>query len=148
VAAAATDTNLPSVILHASCVAVNKRALLIRGASGTGKSALAMQMMALGADLVADDRTELTSENEQIIARCPPAISGLIEARGVGILRANASEQARIVAVLDLDQTETDRLPPIREVEILGQMLPLYYIYDIPSFAGAMMQLLQFGRHA
>ena len=61
------------VLLHASCVAVKGRALLITGPSGTGKSALALQMMALGADLVADDQTLLQPRAGKLIATAPPA---------------------------------------------------------------------------
>ena len=51
-------------IVHASCVARDGRAVLIRGASGSGKSGLALQLMALGAGLVADDRTRLWREGD------------------------------------------------------------------------------------
>ena len=76
------------VLLHASCVAISGRGVLIIGPSGSGKSALALQLMAFGASLVADDQTELTVQGGTLIARCPPTMSGLIEARGLGILRA------------------------------------------------------------
>ena len=48
------------MILHATCVAVDGRGLLILGPSGSGKSALALQLIALGAQLVADDRTRVS----------------------------------------------------------------------------------------
>lgn len=95
------------------------------GPSGSGKSSLALQLMAMGADLVADDRTEITVENACAIARCPTAIHGLIEARGVGILRAIAVKQAGISLVVDLGQSETDRLPPRRYVSIAGVQIEL-----------------------
>jgi len=80
--------------LHASCVALQDKGLLILGPSGSGKSALALQLMALGAVLVADDYTDLVRCDDRVIARCPAALRGLIEARGIGILRADTVAQA------------------------------------------------------
>ena len=78
-----------SEILHASCVAVEGRGILVLGPSGAGKSALAIRLIALGAGLVSDDRTLVVAEAGQLTATCPnPAMQGLIEARGLGILRA------------------------------------------------------------
>lgn len=42
--------------LHASAVALGPRGLLILGAAGAGKTTLALALVALGAELVADDR--------------------------------------------------------------------------------------------
>lgn len=115
-----------SLILHASCVALGGRGLLITGPSGAGKSALALQLMALGARLVSDDRTEVTVGPQGLLARCPaPAIRGLIEARGVGLLRADPVEEAQVALVADLAQVEDQRLPPRRGITILGCRLPL-----------------------
>ena len=63
-------------ILHASCVAIQGRAVLIIGASGRGKSGLALQLMAFGAKLVSDDRTEVVLEQGKLIARAPATIGG------------------------------------------------------------------------
>lgn len=113
------------MILHASCVAVQDHGLLILGASGAGKSALALSLMAFGADMVSDDRTEIWSEHDRLFARPVATIKGLIEARGVGILRAPCLNCAEITLVVDLGQTETERLPPFRNVTLLGLQLPL-----------------------
>lgn len=114
------------LILHASCVAHCGRGLLILGASGAGKSSLAIRMIALGARLVSDDRTALQASGGQLIARCPaPAIHGLIESRGLGLLRLPALDSIPLALALDLDQTEPDRLPPLRHSRWLGLTLPL-----------------------
>ncbi len=120
-----------NLILHASCVAVHDKGVLILGASGAGKSSLALQLIALGASLVADDRTEITVENGMAIARSPQPIHGLIEARGIGILRLSALPQAKLSLVVDLDQNETDRLPPRRHVSIAG--IPIDLVLGPPS---------------
>ncbi len=141
------ETDLPETC-HASCVAHGGKAVLIRGASGSGKSALALRLMALGATLVADDRTELTLEDGAVIARCPPAIRGMIEARFVGLLSAKALDCAPVHLVIDLDRAETDRLPPKRNTVLLGQSCPLLYRVDADHFPAAVIQMLAQGRKA
>jgi len=70
-------------LIHATTVAWQGRGALIIGNSGSGKSALALHMMALGCDLIADDQTLLERSMNQITARCPTVIQGQIEARGL-----------------------------------------------------------------
>ena len=137
-----------TMILHASCVALNGRGLLIMGPSGSGKSSLALQVMALGAELVADDRTEVSSDGVTLVARCPATIAGLIEARGVGNLHADPVESALIALVVDLSQLETDRLPPRRRVTLLGCEVDLVLRLQDGHFPQALMLYLAHGRHA
>ena len=111
--------------LHASCVAWGSRAVVIVGPSGSGKSALALHLMAFGCALVADDQTEVWAQADRLFAKSPAALHGMIEARGVGILRAEPVPQAESALVVDLGQTETHRLPPLRHVTLLGQTRPL-----------------------
>jgi HPr kinase/phosphorylase len=135
-------------ILHASCVAVEGRGLLILGPSGAGKSALALQLIALGARLVADDQTELTASAGRLTARCPASIRGLIEARGVGILRAPPLDSAEIALVADLGQTEDQRLPPRRTITILGCETNLVLHPQNDHFPAALLLYLRHGRQA
>jgi HPr kinase/phosphorylase len=134
--------------LHASCVALGERGLLILGPSGSGKSALALRLMALGAALVADDQCLLSREGESLIARCPPQLSGLIEARFVGLLRARPQEQARIALVVDLAQHESARLPPRRIVTLHGVTLDLVLGAQSDHFPAALLCYLAGGRAA
>lgn len=106
--------------LHASTVAVDGRGVCITGPSGAGKSELALALMAYGAQLVADDITWIKPAASGLVAHCPPAISGRIEARCVGILNACAAPPAPLALIVDLGRTETDRLPPRRHVTLLG----------------------------
>lgn len=130
-------------ILHASCVAWQGRGVLILGRSGAGKSALALQLMAYGADLVADDRTELHGEDDVLAATPPATIAGLIEARGVGLLRVPFVPQAEVALVVDLDQTETNRLPPDRQISLLGISRPLVLSVPQPHFPAAILCYLK-----
>jgi HPr kinase/phosphorylase len=134
--------------MHASCVAVSGRGLLIIGPSGSGKSALALHLLALGAELVADDQTELTLQDNSVIARCPPALLGLIEARGVGILTAPALAETPITLVADLSQPEPDRLPPYRKTLILGQEVDLVLAQGNPHFPSSVLRYLMGSRQA
>ncbi|MFT3690611.1 HPr kinase/phosphorylase [Paenirhodobacter sp.] len=135
--------------IHATAVALNPgRAVLILGAAGAGKSELALRLMAYGARLVADDRVDLTARDGEVWARAPATISGMIEMRGVGILRADPLPSARIVLVVDLDRTETERLPPQRVHELLGVRLPLVLRLQRGHLDVAVLQWLKGGRVA
>lgn len=135
-----TDAGLT---LHASCVAWLGRGVLIIGPSGSGKSALALSLMAYGATLIADDRTMLTRRGADILATCPPTIAGLIEARGVGILSLPAQETARIALVVDMSQTETMRLPEKHSHSVLDIRLACLHKVDAPYFPAAVLAYLR-----
>lgn len=135
-------------LLHASCVSDGGRAVLICGASGRGKSGLALQLMAYGAQLVADDQTVVRLKGAQLLASSPDTTSGLIEARGVGILRAVPMKNVPLELLVNLDQVEGQRLPHPRDVRILGQVLPMISKVDAPYFAAAVLQFLRHGRNA
>jgi HPr kinase/phosphorylase len=111
--------------IHASCVAAAGRGLLILGRPGAGKSTMALGLVALGAALVADDRVSLRREGDGVLASAPPRLRGLIEARGVGVLRLPHAAEAPLALALDLDATETARIPPRRSMGLLGVSIPL-----------------------
>lgn len=132
-------------VLHASAVAVEGRGLLITGGSGSGKSTLAIRLMALGANLVADDKVILAvTPDGAVRMSCPGATRGLIEARGVGLIRAEASD-ATAVAVVDMDRTEDARLPAPRSIAIQGRDLPLIRRVESPAFADILLLYLRGG---
>lgn len=132
--------------IHATCVAVDGRGILIIGPSSCGKSSLALQLIALGAELVSDDRTILTEVDGKLIATAPDTIKGLIEARGIGILNATFAPEADLSVVVDLDKFETERIPIEREVTILGIELPLLHRVEGLHFAAGVLQFVRGGR--
>ncbi len=133
-------------LLHATTIAVDDRAVLIRGASGSGKSGLALQLMAYGADLVADDRTHVWVQDGHVMADVPQTISGQIEARGVGVLETPPTGPRQVKLVVDLDLTETERLPPIRETHLLEVALPVIGKTGVAHFPAAILLYLKHGR--
>ncbi len=134
--------------LHASCIALGDAGLLILGPSGAGKSALALTLMAHGADLIADDRTLIRADDGQLIASAPDTLQGLIEARGLGLLRAPHRAEARLSLAIDLGQTEPDRLPPLRHITVQGIDLPLVLTPPHPHFPFAILCYLKGSRFA
>ncbi len=135
-----------TLTLHATTVAVEGRGILITGPAGAGKSSLALALMALGARLVADDQTILTAEGAALVATCPPSLHGMIEARGIGILRADAVERAVVTVAVDMGQTETERLPEHRDVTYLGRMVPLVLGQRLAHFPSAPLHYVRAGR--
>lgn len=134
------------VTLHASCVAVDGRGVLVTGPSGSGKSSLSLALMAYGARLVADDRVTLSLRDGALWATCPPAISGMIEARGIGILGAEPLEGVAVAVAVDLGQVEGERLPPLRHVTYLGRTVALVLGQRGPHFPAALLHYVRAGR--
>lgn len=134
--------------IHASAVSLQGQGVLILGPSGSGKSTLALELLSLGAQLIADDRVLLHREGDSVIASCPETLRGLIEARGIGILNAEVAEPTRVALVVDLGQAEPDRLPPLRHTHICEVAVPLVLGAGRGHLGVSLRQLLLFGRSA
>jgi HPr kinase/phosphorylase len=107
--------------VHGTCVEIDGLGVLLRGPSGSGKSDLALRLIDGGARLVADDRVDLTTEGATLVARAPATIHGMLEVRGVGLVRLPALDSARIAMVVDLvDDEAVDRLPEAVVCTLLG----------------------------
>lgn len=133
-------------VQHGTAVARNGRAVLILGASGSGKSRLALRLLAYGADLLADDAVDLTQTPEGIMLTCPENIKGMIEARGVGLLKMSAINKAKLVFVVDLDKTADARLPTPRWASFCGVEFPLICGKDHPDLGAILWCLLGGGQ--
>lgn len=135
-----------TINLHASVAALDGRGALILGASGAGKSGLALRLMAFGARLVADDRTLVRRGPAGLVATAPAALSGLIEARGVGLLRAEPLAEALLAFAVDLDSAPEARMPHPREITLLDIQLELISGRDVPNLDATLIQLLRCGK--
>ena len=135
-----------STVLHGSVVAFGGRGILILGASGAGKSALALALLGRGAALVADDRVHLARRGTALVARAPEAIAGLIEARGVGILRLPAQSEAVVTLAVDLDRAPEARMPQGVTIPCLGVDLELISGRGIPNLDLLLSFFVQNGR--
>jgi serine kinase of HPr protein (carbohydrate metabolism regulator) len=120
-----------SPTVHASAVLAGARAVLIRGASGTGKSRLAIALLQAAqagslpfARLVGDDRVHLEAHHERLLVRPAAALAGLIEVRGLGIRQLDHEPVAMVGLVVDLAADDAERLPAAQDTIIAGVRLP------------------------
>ncbi|QDC11056.1 serine kinase [Oceanicola sp. D3] len=130
---------------HATAVAIGDRGAMMIGPSGAGKSALAVELISRGAKLVGDDRLMLSAAGGVLTARPRPGFEGRIECRGVGLLTVPAVPQAKIDLVIDVGREERDRLPPPREILILGCSLPLLHRAAGAQFPAAVLLMMSGG---
>jgi len=112
---------------HCTCITINKTGIMIEGASGTGKTSLALGVMeaaqnrGVEAKLVCDDQAMITARDNALWARVPESIVGKVELHGFGIVDVTHIEQCRIDLVCKLvDQDKITRLPQRRECTLLG----------------------------
>lgn len=107
--------------IHGTCVSLGTTGVLIRGASGAGKSDLALRLIDRGARLVSDDYCEVQSEEGAIFLAPPASIAGRIEVRGLGILRLAHLPRARLGLIVDLAPASAiERLPEKTSENLAG----------------------------
>jgi serine kinase of HPr protein (carbohydrate metabolism regulator) len=132
---------LSSETHHASTVAVDGRAVLITGPSGSGKSDLALRLLDRGFTLVSDDQTIVRREGSKLIASAPPNIAGKLEIRGVGIVEMDTVKDVPVALVVQLT-SEIERLPDERrERPVLGIKLPLVSVDALTASAASKVAL-------
>ena len=134
-------SRLSSENLHASTVALDGRAVLISGPSGSGKSDLALRMLDRGFRLVSDDRTIIRKEGAKLIASAPETIKGKMEIRGLGIFDIEHVTDVPIALVVEL-RSDIERLPDdSRERLILGVGIPLVCVDAMTASAPSKVAL-------
>jgi serine kinase of HPr protein (carbohydrate metabolism regulator) len=101
--------------IHATALVLGHRGILIRGPSGSGKSSLALSLLqstgGTFSRLVGDDRIYLEAAHGRLLMRPPMALQGLIEIRGIGIVRMPFEPVAVAHLVVDIAASDVQRLP-------------------------------------
>jgi HPr kinase/phosphorylase len=135
-------------LVHATCIALDGRGVLIRGPSGSGKSDLALRCLAVPANgliehaaaLVADDYVALECVADRLIARAPPALRHKLEVRGQGIVTVASIESAEIVLIAELVSASEaiERLPdPVVLDRVCGKLIPVLRLHSFEASAAA-----------
>ena len=132
--------------IHATCVAIAGRAILIAGASGRGKSDLALRLIDRGAALVSDDYTLVNVAEGRLLASAPERIAGKIEVRGLGIVEYPALRDVPVCLIADLD-APVDRLPDPMFRRLCGLDIPWIALSALEASAPIKLEgaLLRFG---
>lgn len=122
---AAKNSDIEAVFIHGAAVRLDGKGVLLLGPSASGKSDLALRLIDAGASLIADDQVRLEVRNDRLHAGPHDRLKGLINLRGIGILRLPFEEGLLDLAV-DLISPEglSDPLPPPKTASWLGVDLP------------------------
>lgn len=128
--------------LHATCVMIGDRAVLITGPSGSGKSDLALRLIDRGATLVSDDYTIVHARDDALFASAPTTITGLIEVRGVGLVPMPFANNVRVALLVTLSD-EVARFPEDdRTCVIAGIVIAKYDISAFEASAPVKVELI------
>lgn len=130
------------LLVHATCIDVAGAGVLLRGPSGSGKSDLALRLIDEGAVLVADDQVKLHRDGAGLSATAPPVLAGLLEVRGLGLMRLPVALSCPVRLVIDLEPVaEIERLPSEQSCDYLGVCLPLFRLAPFEASAVAKVRL-------
>jgi serine kinase of HPr protein (carbohydrate metabolism regulator) len=132
---------LSSETLHASTVALDGRAVLICGPSGSGKSDLALRLLDRGFTLVSDDQTIVRKDDGRLLASAPPTIHGKLEIRGIGIVEMETVSDVPVALIVELT-SDIQRLPDdSRERLVLDVNVPLISVDALTASAPSKVAL-------
>ncbi len=135
------NIRLSSETIHASSVAIDGRAVLITGPSGSGKSDLTLRLLDRGFSLVSDDQTLVKKTVTRLTASAPPTIRGKLEIRGVGIVEMEQIDDQPVALVVELT-SDIQRLPDdSRERPIMGVPVPLISVDAMSASAASKVAL-------
>ena len=129
--------------MHATCVDINGSGVLIVGRSGSGKSSLAINLLALGSKLVADDQCELVKKNNRYRILKPASLPNSIEIRGIGLVSVPTVVETTLDWVVNMDEAETERMPDLRFTKIGDYRVPTVFGKNMDELASRIYVLVR-----
>ena len=114
----ATSDDSRQETVHATAVAIAGAGVLIRGASGSGKSDLALRLIDRGAKLISDDQVDIVRAGKDLLLSPPPRLGGKLEVRSLGICECDYLSGVTLQMIVDL-KSHPERFPLDRRVMIL-----------------------------
>ena len=124
--------------IYATCVSIKRKGVLFLGKSGSGKSDIALRLIASQqAKLVADDRVDVLRQNNRLKATAPKKIKNLLEVRHIGIIELKAVSSVFINLVVELTNEPLERMPENLFYEIEGIKIPLIRLNSFENSAPA-----------
>lgn len=135
-----------SETLHGTAVALGGAGVLLRGGSGTGKSDLALRLLAEGWQVIADDRVLLALHGTELHATAPDTLAGLLEVRGTGVVRLEDAQQLeaaplRLVVDLVPKREGIERMPEPEFFRHAGIGTPVIRLYPFDASATARLTM-------
>ena len=124
--------------IHATCIDISGKGVLLLGESGSGKSDLALRLIAsFKAKLIADDRVNILIKKGQVIASAPKNLKDLLEIRGIGIIKLPSVKKTKLKLAVDLSKRPQERLPEESFYEIDGTKIPFICLNPFEASAPA-----------
>ena len=116
--------------IQATAISYNKKAILIQGSAGVGKTSLALQLIEHGALLIGDDVVEIFIKNNKLYCKSKEKLNGVAEVRGLGLVAGlKVAQPAPILCVIRLHKKLTERLPKQKTISLLYKKIPVFDFY-------------------
>ena len=130
-------------LFHGTAVSYNGSGILILGPSGSGKSDLALRLINEGADLIADDQVLIKLVGKALQLSAPDSISGLIEVRGVGIIKIKPVCYIPLSLIVEIKSgAQLERIPIMKKDLIEKILIPVIKLDAFEGSAIAKIKIL------
>ena len=113
--------------IQATAVSYKKKAILIMGKAGVGKTTLALNLIEKGATLIGDDFVKIFIKNNKLYCKHNEKLKGIIEIRELGLVSGfKVAKASPVLCVIQLHKKTTERLPEQKSISLLDKKVPLF----------------------
>ena len=134
-------------LIHGTAVEFDRKAILIKGRAGSGKSSLALKLLGFGGRLVADDQVVAFRKNQEVFLRSSKKFAFRIGGSRYWYNRCTVMHKAKLKLVINLDKTELERIPDLsnKKIVVEGSTFPFLDFKGIKDPAGVISALMKYG---